>query len=300
MFHFFFLCFFLAPELLSGNCINTFKTDVYAFSMIMLELITRTDPYFYIPLVCLPILISAGRRPYLSNIRYGNVPTEYINLMEQCWHPVPSRRPTFKIIYDSLLRLHNTIKLEPNHQIKSGTETLTKRDIERTDQMFKRFLKKQNEYNETELTTAHDLDQQQKKDVKTLDIDIFQTIVTNNSFVKMSSSFDTATSGTSTILDCSSISNTTSGASYSVAELTKAGIQQLCDDLKCRIGCSQQSTNNRIDKWHLMSSLATLREKSLKKFSLVMAFADTSCKASFTTPQTPPHVPRYYVTGMGG
>ena len=32
-----------------------------------------------------------------------------------------------------------------------------------------------------------------------------------------------------------------------------------------------------------MSSLATLREKSLKKFSLVMAFADTSCKASFTT-----------------
>ena len=77
-----------APELLSGKCVNTYKTDVYAFSMIMWELIARTDPYQYIPVICLPLVISNGRRPYLSKIKRSSVPFEYIDLMEQCWHPV--------------------------------------------------------------------------------------------------------------------------------------------------------------------------------------------------------------------
>ena len=42
-------------------------------------------------------------------------------------------------------------------------------------------------------------------------------------------------------------------------------MEQLCDDLKA------QTINNRIDKWHLISALATLREISMSTYSIVLA-----------------------------
>ena len=113
-----------APEILGSNCPNSTKTDVYAYGMILWELVSRCDPYVSsgIPgrLVQL-LVVERHRRPYLGprqrrEIRRlsGNVKDRnsqeatmspgdiYLKMMKACLEPRSERRPDFSSICNEL------------------------------------------------------------------------------------------------------------------------------------------------------------------------------------------------------
>jgi len=246
-----------APELLSVKCVNTYKTDVYAFGMIMWELLERDDPFKYIPVICLPLVISNGRRPYLSNTKRLNVPIEYIHLMEQCWHPVPSCRPSFSDISSELIQLFESMKhvnSNDSYKIKLSS-ILPKRDMDRTDKIFSRFL-----LHERRVLEENEQQQQQQQQQmmptlekrasfdKTLNLNIFKQMVMQSG------------------------KNMSSMNASNTASLMAKGIDLLYNDLKV------QTTNHKIDKWHLISALSTLRQTSMTNYSLVMAACEMDGK----------------------
>ena len=57
-----------APEILGSSCPNSTKTDVYAYGMILWELVSRCDPYAStgIPGRLVQLLVVERRRPYLG------------------------------------------------------------------------------------------------------------------------------------------------------------------------------------------------------------------------------------------
>jgi hypothetical protein len=276
--------------------------------MIMWELIARTDPYQYIPVICLPLVISNGRRPYLSKLKRERIPGEYIALMEQCWHPVRSCRPSFEEIHKTLEKLYKKIRsiykdetcieMRKNLKIYPEAETLPKRDMDRVDTMFKCFVKRQDE---KKIAAKQHVPQQSQYSLRsqgntTLDLDTFKQLVTNMEETKLNSFDDLQNIPSAKRLPTNSIKNEINGKDAVNSEqqqqdqqqlgkqqncssfelLTQDGVGQLCDDLKV------QTINNRIDKWHLISALATLREKSMSTYSIVMAACEMYGKKNAT------------------
>ena len=89
---------YTAPEIITvEDSFNAEKSDIYSYSIIIFEVITALKPYqnitsipkFYMDVVkCL--------RPKIPN----SVPTQYKELMVQCWDKNPNKRPTFKEIIE--------------------------------------------------------------------------------------------------------------------------------------------------------------------------------------------------------
>ncbi|EXX71213.1 uncharacterized protein OCT59_019529 [Rhizophagus irregularis] len=81
---------YMAPETLR-NAIFSKSTDIYSFSMLMLEMASNELPFskrshgFFLVLD-----ICGGLRPIIP----PNVPKVYKDLMVKCWDPTPSNRPT--------------------------------------------------------------------------------------------------------------------------------------------------------------------------------------------------------------
>ncbi|RHZ43808.1 hypothetical protein Glove_853g12 [Diversispora epigaea] len=86
---------YMAPELFKGKpC--TFASDIYSLGMIMWELTTGHKPFHdqeHGPKIILDIL--DGKRPEITK----DTPECWVKLMERCWHPDPSRRPTIYEIW---------------------------------------------------------------------------------------------------------------------------------------------------------------------------------------------------------
>ena len=212
--------------------------------------------------------------------------------MESCWHPVPSCRPSFEDIHNTLVDLLLLLKKTGDSLlIHPEAETLPKRDRDRCDALFKSLLKRQHEIK------VDALEKQQKSSPspnnmqsrlrsqgdKSLDLDLFKQMVIDNgvrlgSFKQLNKTIHsnpqqeeqphaqpmpTVASNAKTSPLPNATSNDGSTSPFEV--LTREGVEQLCDDLKA------QTINNRIDKWHLISALATLREISMSTYSIVLA-----------------------------
>ena len=94
---------YMAPELFEDECHYGPGVDVYAFSMIMFEIVTGEVPFKElgkISGVSLGIKVSQGYRPSIPKY----VTKEAASLMRRCWSHKAEERPSFSEIVDELLR----------------------------------------------------------------------------------------------------------------------------------------------------------------------------------------------------
>lgn len=78
------------------------QVDVYSFGIIMWELITREEPYGGQKGVQIAYAAAEqGLRPEVPNF----CPTDYADLMRQCWADNPADRPTFAVILKKLFQM---------------------------------------------------------------------------------------------------------------------------------------------------------------------------------------------------
>ena len=91
----------MAPEALSGATNYTLSVDVYSFSLLLWELLTRQQVYADIkPVFQIPVRVVRGERPAIPK----NCPPKYARLMARCWSQDPQARPSFPQIVKKLER----------------------------------------------------------------------------------------------------------------------------------------------------------------------------------------------------
>lgn len=97
---------YLAPEILISRTYSK-KSDVYAFSLILYEIVTNKRPFES----CEDVLkLFEEVSVYKTRPEFDNeIPKCYKNLIEKCWSHDPQDRPTFDEILDILKNNHDFI-----------------------------------------------------------------------------------------------------------------------------------------------------------------------------------------------
>lgn len=93
---------YMAPELLEGKSYNE-KVDVYAFGVLLNEMLTRRMPYDGLSLQELRAKAQSGGRPDMSL----TCPKALEDIIKACWDQDAVKRPSFAKLVDQL----NTIKI---------------------------------------------------------------------------------------------------------------------------------------------------------------------------------------------
>jgi hypothetical protein len=89
---------YIAPEVIAGKG-YTFKSDIYAIGMLMWEISAEQPPYINMEHnYDLVINIINGRRPPTV----PGTPSEYKELMYQCWNADPNERPDIKTLWEKV------------------------------------------------------------------------------------------------------------------------------------------------------------------------------------------------------
>ena len=113
---------YIAPEIFQGQK-YTEKSDIYSFGMIMWEIMTGRRPFWDRNHdVDLIIEIVDGLRPPIVT----NAPEGYIELMKECWHPDPVKRPTASSITDWK---SNKFSIMLNNEQKNPTKIIESQNI---------------------------------------------------------------------------------------------------------------------------------------------------------------------------
>eukprot|EP00727_Mastigamoeba_balamuthi_P005750 m51a1_g1795 putative serine threonine kinase (999) ;mRNA; r:413798-418262 len=86
----------MAPEILTESKYSE-MSDVYAYGMVMYEILTRKNPFHNVPALALVSSIIEGKRPELPATLAG-FSDGYVALMRQCWDTAPDQRPHFIVI----------------------------------------------------------------------------------------------------------------------------------------------------------------------------------------------------------
>jgi serine/threonine protein kinase len=94
-----------APEIFLGEPTND-KVDVFAFGVVLYEVLARQMPYFELNAASIPHVVSQGDRPtdfYPLPPKIAGDPrlSMLIQLMEECWSPAPADRPSFEKIVEA-------------------------------------------------------------------------------------------------------------------------------------------------------------------------------------------------------
>ena len=85
----------MAPELFGGEQYR-FPVDVYAYGMILYELLTEEIPFKGLNTMQIVSILSRDQRPVIPKEHQGS---PIAALIERCWAREPSERPTFEEIY---------------------------------------------------------------------------------------------------------------------------------------------------------------------------------------------------------
>ena len=85
---------YMAPELLDSNTF-TEKTDVYAYGMVVFEVLAGDLPWAGLgyPQIITQVLVKGSRPPPPEG-----APADLVALMQRCWGHEPDTRPTFAAI----------------------------------------------------------------------------------------------------------------------------------------------------------------------------------------------------------
>ncbi|RHZ82566.1 hypothetical protein Glove_109g39 [Diversispora epigaea] len=90
---------YIAPEILSGDNNYSKASDIYGFSMIMFEILTKIPPFHNIPHDNdLAFKICDGYRPTIPTDT--KIPQLLIDSMKRCWDENPDQRPTASELFD--------------------------------------------------------------------------------------------------------------------------------------------------------------------------------------------------------
>lgn len=92
---------YIAPEIWKNSQYSK-KSDVYAFGMILFEMLTLERPFFFKQPHEVKEDVLKGKRP-LFPPSSQNLQQEYKNLIIWCWHDKPDNRPTFEQIVDYII-----------------------------------------------------------------------------------------------------------------------------------------------------------------------------------------------------
>lgn len=104
---------YIAPEILFNNSSYSFKSDVYAFSYIIYELLTGEKPFKHIKFdEKMFSMIKDGLRPNLSLISDSDL----CSLLRKCWSDDPNERPSFDQIFNELLSFNFRLIFEIDNQ----------------------------------------------------------------------------------------------------------------------------------------------------------------------------------------
>jgi len=101
----------MAPEIIMGKK-YTEKADVYAFGVILWEILTRLEPYEdKEPMQIVVEVVNEGLRPTLPP-PFDSSPL--VPLMKQCWDQDPEQRPSFEKVLERLLEIDARIPADDN------------------------------------------------------------------------------------------------------------------------------------------------------------------------------------------
>uniref|UniRef100_A0A3B3X177 Guanylate cyclase n=1 Tax=Poecilia mexicana TaxID=48701 RepID=A0A3B3X177_9TELE len=148
-----------APELLrNSEQAGSFAGDVFSFSIIIQEVISRTLPYAMMDMPPQEIVERLKKPPPLFRplVSVDEAPAECLNLMNECWNEDPSKRPNFDEIFkqfrgisrgkkaniiDSMLRMLEQYSSNLEDLIRERTDEL---EVERTktDKLIGQLLPK--------------------------------------------------------------------------------------------------------------------------------------------------------------
>lgn len=119
---------YMAPELLKSGGKITPKVDVFAYGVLLAELITLKIPFFKVPPKQIEASVLKGDRVPLPE----NIPDSLRKLINACWAPSPSDRPSMSEVRQGLSEVaaelivsniyHDTIA-EDGRRRRSGTAT---------------------------------------------------------------------------------------------------------------------------------------------------------------------------------
>uniref|UniRef100_A0A665UJR9 Guanylate cyclase n=1 Tax=Echeneis naucrates TaxID=173247 RepID=A0A665UJR9_ECHNA len=153
--------FWTAPELLRNSGQRkkgTFQGDVYSFSIVMQEVISRSAPFCMLDMPPKEIISKVKEPPPLCRpaVSVDEAPLDVIQVMKQAWSEEPEKRPTFEEIFkqfksitkgkktniiDSMLRMLEQYSSNLEDLIRERTEEL---EVERqkTDALVAQMLPK--------------------------------------------------------------------------------------------------------------------------------------------------------------
>ncbi|CAI2184110.1 8324_t:CDS:2, partial [Funneliformis geosporum] len=90
-----------APEVINGKG-YTFASDIYSIGMLMWEISSGRPPFAHFDHdYDLAINLIKGMRPQIVQ----ETPTEYKNLMVQCWDADPLKRYDIDTLYDKITKI---------------------------------------------------------------------------------------------------------------------------------------------------------------------------------------------------
>ncbi|MEQ2300715.1 Retinal guanylyl cyclase 2 [Ameca splendens] len=149
-----------APELLrnlSERRKGTFSGDVYSFSIIVQEIISRSSPFCMLDMPPKEIINKIKEPPPLCRpiVSVEEAPLDVIQLIKQAWSEDPAKRPTFEDIFkqfksskgkktniiDSMLRMLEQYSSNLEDLIRERTEEL-EMERQKTDQLVAQMLPK--------------------------------------------------------------------------------------------------------------------------------------------------------------
>eukprot|EP00928_Gymnodinium_smaydae_P001579 TRINITY_DN10576_c0_g1_i3.p2 TRINITY_DN10576_c0_g1~~TRINITY_DN10576_c0_g1_i3.p2 ORF type:complete len:313 (+),score=74.80 TRINITY_DN10576_c0_g1_i3:1078-2016(+) len=103
--------FWMAPEVVRGTSYDE-KVDVYSFSMVLFEIISREIPFEDENPARVGALTLAGKRPDLEAVP-EDCPSILRELMIRCWDQDPAARPAFNEILETILALPLPLPMAP-------------------------------------------------------------------------------------------------------------------------------------------------------------------------------------------
>ncbi len=96
---------YTAPEVFTRNLIGANvdieeekRADVYSFSIIIWELLTRKKPWDELSVEEIELNVRQGKRPHLEDFKGNQITSVLVAMTELCWKQLPSERPSFKEI----------------------------------------------------------------------------------------------------------------------------------------------------------------------------------------------------------